>query len=91
MFGFFINQLNTNGKKLYQKVIDFYKKRIRLERSKAYFEVYIKHNVWPHFTKILLYTLLSIIINIIIIILFINIQNISIRPNITKCICYIII
>ena len=42
MFGFFINQLNTDGKKLYQKVIDLYKKRIRLEKSKIYFEVYIK-------------------------------------------------
>ena len=45
MFGFFINQLNTDGKKLYQKVIDLYKKRIRLERPKTYFEVCIKHNL----------------------------------------------
>ena len=45
MFGIFIDQLNTDNKKLYQKVIDLYKKRIRLERSKAYFEVCIKHNL----------------------------------------------
>ena len=52
MCGFFINELNTDGKKLYQKVIDLYKKRIRLKRSKIFFEVCIKHNLWPHFTKI---------------------------------------
>ena len=51
MFGFFINELNTDSKKLYQKVIDLYKKQIRLERSKKYLEVCIKHNLWPHFTK----------------------------------------
>ena len=51
MFGFFINQLHTNGKKLYQKVIDLYKKCIRLEMTKTYFEVSIKHNLWPHFTN----------------------------------------
>ena len=42
MFRFFINQLDTDGKKLYQKVIDLYKKRIRLERFKTYFELCIK-------------------------------------------------
>ena len=51
MFRFFINQLNTDGKKLYQKVIDLYKKRIKFERSKKYFEVCIKHNLWPNFTN----------------------------------------
>ena len=55
MFGFFIdNQLNTDDKKLYQKVIDFYKKRIRLESSKTYFEVCFKHNIW-HFTNSCMY------------------------------------
>ena len=43
MFGFFINQLNTDGKKLYQKVLDLYKKRIRLERSKTYFDELIAY------------------------------------------------
>ena len=52
MFGFIINQLNTDGKKLYQKVIDLYKKRIKLERSKKHFEVCIKHNLWPYFTNL---------------------------------------
>ena len=58
MFVFFINQLNIDGKKLYQKVIDLYKKRIRLERSKTYFEVCIKHNLWLHFINIYIYTFL---------------------------------
>ena len=36
MFGFFINQLNIDGKKLYQKAIGLYKKRIRIERPEIY-------------------------------------------------------
>ena len=51
MFEFFINQLYSDDKKMYQKVIDLNKKRIRLDRSKTCFEVYIKHNLWPHFTN----------------------------------------
>ena len=43
MFALFINQLNTDGKKLYQKVNDLYKKHRRIERFKAYFEVCIKY------------------------------------------------
>ena len=43
MFDFLINQLNTEGKKLYQRVIDLCKKRVRLKWSKTYFEVCIKH------------------------------------------------
>ena len=43
MFGFFINKLISDGKKLYEKVIDLYKKGIRLEKSKTYFEVCIKY------------------------------------------------
>ena len=52
MFGFFTNQLNTDDKKLYQKAVDLCKKRIKLERSKTYLEICIKHNLWPHFTNI---------------------------------------
>ena len=57
MFGFFTNQLNTDDKKLYQKAVDLCKKRIKLERSKTYLEICIKHNLWPHFTYIYIYTL----------------------------------
>ena len=52
MFGFFINQLNTDSKELYQKANGMYKKRIRIERPKKYFEICIKHNHWLIFTDI---------------------------------------
>ena len=54
MFGFFTNQLNTDDKKLYQKAVDLCKKHIKLERSKTYLEIFIKHNLWPHFTNYML-------------------------------------
>ena len=77
MFGFFINQLNTDGKKLYQKVIDLYKKRIRLERSKTYFEVCIKYNLWPLFTNIYIIIYIINIIELVPIFVFqINIEYI---------------
>ena len=44
MFGFFTNQLNTDDKKLYQEAVDLCKKRIKLERSKTYLEICIKHS-----------------------------------------------
>ena len=52
MFRSFFNQHNINGKKLYEKSIGLYKKHIRLRRCKKYFEIYIKHNLWSHFTII---------------------------------------
>ena len=45
MFGFFTNQLNTDDKKLYLKAVDLCKKRIKLERSKTYLEICIKHSL----------------------------------------------
>ena len=39
MFNFFIKKLNIDGKKLYETVTGLYKKPIRLERFKRYFEI----------------------------------------------------
>ena len=51
-FGLFLNQINNEDRKLFQKLISLCKKRIKLERSKKYLEICIKHSLWPHFTKL---------------------------------------
>ena len=54
-FGLFLNKINNEDRKLFQKLISLCKKRIKLERSKKYLEICIKHSLWPHFTNIYIY------------------------------------
>ena len=41
-FGFFLNQLNIEERKLSQKLVGLCKKKIKQERSNQYLEVYRK-------------------------------------------------
>ena len=40
-FGLFLNQINNEDRKLFQKLISLCKKRIKLETSKKYLEISI--------------------------------------------------
>ena len=45
-FGLFLNKINNEDRKLFQKLISLCKKRIKLERSKKYLEICIENNLY---------------------------------------------
>ena len=51
-FGFFLNQLNIEERKSFQKLVGLCKKKIKQERSIKYLEICMKNHLWPHFTNI---------------------------------------
>ena len=59
-FGFFLNQLNIEERKSFQKLVGLCKKKIKQERSIKYLEICMKNHLWPHFTKICNGTVLSL-------------------------------
>lgn len=50
-FGFFLNQLNIEERKSFQKLVGLCKKKIKQERSIKYLEICMKNHLWPHFTN----------------------------------------
>ena len=54
-FGFFLNQLNIEERKSFQKLVGLCKKKIKQERSNKYIEICMKNHLWPHFTNIYIY------------------------------------
>ena len=54
-FGFFLNQLNIEERKSFQKLVGLCKKKIKKERSIKYLEICMKNHLWPHFTSIYFY------------------------------------
>ena len=49
--GFFVNQLNNEEIRLFQKLVGLCKKKIKQERSIKYLEICMKNHLWPHFTN----------------------------------------
>ena len=52
-FRLFLNQINNEDRKLFQKLISLCKKRIKLERSKKYLEICIKNILMTNRKKII--------------------------------------